>query len=115
VDAFLASLAAHVRPGGALFLTTINRTTAAHLLAIYGAEYVLRVVPRGTHQYDKFVTPDELAATLNVRAVFVGLFKIQALNFATSPARGMLYNPVCNSWSWTDFTDVNYALVATKN
>ena len=47
-------------------MTTINRTTAARLLAIYAAEYVLRIVPRGTHQYEKFVTPDELTTKLKV-------------------------------------------------
>ena len=61
VGAFLKSCAALVRPGGLMLLSTINRTMKAYLLAIVGAEYVLRWLPVGTHQWNRFVTPDELA------------------------------------------------------
>src|ERR1700732_2620765 len=60
VGRFLAVAAAMVRPGGMLASATLNRTLKSFALAIVGAEYVLRWVPRGTHQWDKFVTPDEL-------------------------------------------------------
>ena len=62
VGAFLKTCAALVRPGGLMLLSTINRTTKAYLLAIVGAEYVLRWLPVGTHQWERFVTPEELAA-----------------------------------------------------
>lgn len=60
--ALLAALAALLRPGGALFLSTLNRTPASFLLAIVGAEYLARLVPRGTHEYAKLVRPAEVAA-----------------------------------------------------
>ena len=61
VAAFIAECAKVVRPGGLAVFSTINRTMKAWALAIVGAEYVLRWLPRGTHQWDRFVTPDELA------------------------------------------------------
>ena len=64
VGAFLKSCAALVRPGGLMLLSTLNRTMKAYLLAIIGAEYVLRWLPVGTHQWDRFVTPDELSRHL---------------------------------------------------
>ena len=62
--AFLKVCAGLVRPGGLMLLSTINRTLKAYLLAIVGGEYVLRWLPVGTHQWDRFVTPDELARHL---------------------------------------------------
>jgi 2-polyprenyl-6-hydroxyphenyl methylase/3-demethylubiquinone-9 3-methyltransferase len=59
---FLAVLATLVKPGGALFISTLNRSLRAFLLAIVGAEYVLRLLPRGTHDYERFIRPSELAA-----------------------------------------------------
>lgn len=58
----VAALASLVRPGGHVFLSTINRTPRAYLHAVFGAEYVLRLLPRGTHTYEKFIRPSELAA-----------------------------------------------------
>jgi 2-polyprenyl-6-hydroxyphenyl methylase/3-demethylubiquinone-9 3-methyltransferase len=58
----VAALAALVRPGGHVFLSTINRTPRAYLHAVVGAEYVLRMLPRGTHTYEKFIRPSELSA-----------------------------------------------------
>lgn len=59
---FLALLATLVKPGGALFVSTLNRNLRSFLLAIVGAEYVLRLLPRGTHEYERFIRPSELAA-----------------------------------------------------
>ncbi len=64
VGAFLARCAAMVKPGGLMVVSTLNRNWKSFALAIVGAEYVLRWLPRGTHQWDKFVTPDELAQHL---------------------------------------------------
>jgi 2-polyprenyl-6-hydroxyphenyl methylase / 3-demethylubiquinone-9 3-methyltransferase len=60
--AFLEVLAGLVKPGGALFVSTLNRTARSFMLAIVGAEYVLRLLPRGTHDYERFIRPSELAA-----------------------------------------------------
>ena len=65
IDAFVAACAALVKPGGLLFVATINRTPKAFALAIVGAEYVLRWLPRGTHDYSKLVRPAELEAALS--------------------------------------------------
>ena len=60
VEAFVAACCAAVKPGGLLVMATLNRTLKSYALAIVGAEYVLRWLPRGTHDWEKFVTPDEL-------------------------------------------------------
>jgi 2-polyprenyl-6-hydroxyphenyl methylase / 3-demethylubiquinone-9 3-methyltransferase len=100
--AFLKSCAALVRPGGLLLLSTINRTLQAYLLAIIAAEYVLRWLPAGTHQWDRFVTPDELARYL------------QASGFAAPTCKGLIYNPLSDLWSLGADTNVNYLACAPK-
>jgi 2-polyprenyl-6-hydroxyphenyl methylase/3-demethylubiquinone-9 3-methyltransferase len=100
--AFLKTAAALVRPGGLMLLSTINRTMKAYLLAIIGAEYVLRWLPVGTHQWDRFVTPDELARYL------------QAAGLGRTALKGLVYNPLSDVWSLADDTDVNYLASATK-
>lgn len=100
--AFVATLASLVEPGGLLFLATIDRTLKSYALAIVGAEYVLGWVPRGTHDHDKFVRPDELAAWLR-RA---GLREIDRA--------GMSFQPLTRSWRKSHDTDVNYMMTAKK-
>jgi 2-polyprenyl-6-hydroxyphenyl methylase/3-demethylubiquinone-9 3-methyltransferase len=102
VGAFLKSCAALVRPGGLMLLSTINRTMKAYLLAIVGAEYVLRWLPVGTHQWNRFVTPDELAG--HVAAAGLG-------DFACA---GLVYNPLADAWSIAGDTDVNYMARAAR-
>jgi 2-polyprenyl-6-hydroxyphenyl methylase / 3-demethylubiquinone-9 3-methyltransferase len=101
-DGFIAACAALLKPGGLLFLATINRTLKAYALAIVGAEVVLRWLPRGTHQYDKLVTPAELAASLR-RA---GLNVVER--------QGITYNPLADRWSRSSDLDVNYMMVAGR-
>ncbi|CAG9165101.1 Ubiquinone biosynthesis O-methyltransferase [Cupriavidus laharis] len=87
-----------VRPGGYVFASTINRNLKAYLMAIVGAEYILQMLPRGTHDYEKFITPSELARF----ARNVGLDLIEM--------RGMTYNPLSQVYSLGGDTDVNYMM-----
>jgi len=97
----VAACAALVRPGGWVFFSTLNRNPKSFLLAIVGAEYVLRLLPRGTHQYRKFIRPRELGAWARA----VGL-EVQAL-------KGLEYNPLTRRYRLSDDTSVNY-LCATR-
>jgi 2-polyprenyl-6-hydroxyphenyl methylase/3-demethylubiquinone-9 3-methyltransferase len=72
VDAFCAALATLLRPGGTLVMSTLNRTRLSWAVAILGAEHLLRVIPRGTHEWRKFLKPHELAATLRRAGLQVG-------------------------------------------
>ena len=91
-----------VRPGGHVFFATINRNLKAYLLAVVGAEYVLRLLPRGTHDYARFIKPSELAAMC------------RAAGLAVDDLTGMSYNPVSRVYSLGRDTDVNYILYARK-
>jgi 2-polyprenyl-6-hydroxyphenyl methylase/3-demethylubiquinone-9 3-methyltransferase len=90
------------RPGGHVFFATINRNPKAYLLAVVGAEYVLRLLPRGTHDYARFIKPSELAAMCRSAVLDV------------DDLIGMTYNPVTRVYSLGRDTDVNYILHATK-
>lgn len=102
VDLFLKSCAAMVRPGGLMFVATINRTVKAWGLAIVGAEYVLGWLPRGTHRYDKLVRPPEIDAALAGTGVEV---------FGRS---GVFYNVLADQWRLSRDMDVNYMVVAKR-
>jgi 2-polyprenyl-6-hydroxyphenyl methylase/3-demethylubiquinone-9 3-methyltransferase len=101
-EVFLASIGQLVRPGGAVVLSTLNRTAKAYALGIVGAEYVLRWVPRGTHSWSKFVKPSELAA--GVRRAGLDVRELA----------GILYDPLRDSWSIGRDLDVNYLMFATR-
>ena len=98
----VSACAAAVRPGGIVFFSTINRNPKSYLLAVIGAEYVLRLLPRGTHDYAKFIKPSELARWC--RAAALDLRQI----------RGMSYNPLTKIYSLGRDTDVNYLVCAEK-
>jgi 2-polyprenyl-6-hydroxyphenyl methylase/3-demethylubiquinone-9 3-methyltransferase len=102
VQAFVAACAQAVRPGGLLVMATINRTLRSFALAIVGAEYVLGWLPKGTHQWDRFVTPAELALA------------IEAAGLAVSERRGVVYNPLSDRWSLSSDTSVNYMVLAER-
>ncbi|WP_354682915.1 bifunctional 2-polyprenyl-6-hydroxyphenol methylase/3-demethylubiquinol 3-O-methyltransferase UbiG [Cupriavidus necator] len=87
-----------VKPGGHVFISTINRNLKAYLLAIVGAEYVLNMLPRGTHDYDKFIAPSELARFS--REAGLDLMEM----------RGITYNPLSQVYSLSRDTDVNYLM-----
>jgi 2-polyprenyl-6-hydroxyphenyl methylase/3-demethylubiquinone-9 3-methyltransferase len=102
VPAFVASCASMVKPGGLMVVATLNRTLKSFALAIVGAEYVLRWVPRGTHQWDKFVTPRELERAFeNAGLDVIG-------------ERGVIYNLLADRWQLSSDMDVNYMLVGTR-
>ncbi|MBC5766908.1 bifunctional 2-polyprenyl-6-hydroxyphenol methylase/3-demethylubiquinol 3-O-methyltransferase UbiG [Ramlibacter albus] len=90
-----------VKPGGWVFFSTINRNPKAFLFAIVGAEYVLNMLPRGTHEYLKFIRPSELAA------------HCRAAGLAQQQVRGLEYNPLTRRYSLSSDPSVNY-LVATR-
>jgi 2-polyprenyl-6-hydroxyphenyl methylase / 3-demethylubiquinone-9 3-methyltransferase len=102
VGIFIAQAAAMVKPGGLLFVATLNRTAKSFALAIVGAEYILRWLPRGTHRWDKFVTPDELEG-----AIEQGGLRITG-------ETGVIYNLLADRWQQSRDTDVNYMVVAEK-
>jgi len=99
---FLRSIGRLVRPGGAVILSTLNRTAKAYALGIVGAEYVLRWVPRGTHSWSKFVKPSELAAA------------IRGAGLDVRSLAGLVYDPLADRWSIGTSLDVNYLMVATR-
>ena len=102
VELFMNTCAGMVRPGGLMFVATINRTMKAAALAIFAAENVLRWLPRGTHQYEKLVRPKELEKPL----VANGLEIIDRT--------GVFFNPLANQWNLSKDMDVNYMLLAKR-
>ena len=102
VDLFMSESARMVKPQGLMFVATLNRTLKSWGLAIIGAEYILRWLPKGTHDYNKFLTPDEITEKLNT----AGLTVIDKL--------GITYNPFKDSWNRSKDTDVNYMLLARR-
>ncbi|MEE8189024.1 MAG: bifunctional 2-polyprenyl-6-hydroxyphenol methylase/3-demethylubiquinol 3-O-methyltransferase UbiG [Kiloniellales bacterium] len=103
VAAFLEAAAALVAPGGAMALSTLNRTPKAFLLGIVGAEYLLRWLPRGTHDWRKFLRPSEVAGLLRPRGLDV------------AEITGVSYNPLAAAWRLSDDVEVNYMLFAVRD
>src|SRR6478735_7345344 len=102
VNAFVVTCATMVKPAGLMIAATLNRTLKSFALAIVGAEYVLRWLPRGTHQWDKFVTPVELESA------------IESSDLQVIGERGVVYNPFADRWQLSSDMDVNYMLVAQR-
>ncbi|UNK57609.1 bifunctional 2-polyprenyl-6-hydroxyphenol methylase/3-demethylubiquinol 3-O-methyltransferase UbiG [Pseudoxanthomonas daejeonensis] len=98
----IAACATLLRPGGRLFLSTLNRTPAAFALAIVGAEYVARLLPKGTHRYAEFIKPSELAAWLRDAGLQV------------EDVSGLFYDPLRQRASLSKRTEVNYLACAVK-
>jgi 2-polyprenyl-6-hydroxyphenyl methylase/3-demethylubiquinone-9 3-methyltransferase len=101
-SAFVQTCARLLKPSGLIFIATLNRTLKSFGLAIVGAEYVLGWLPRGTHQWEKFIKPDELEAWLTAS----GLKQLDRT--------GVAYNPFSGEWRRAHDMDVNYMLVAQK-
>jgi len=102
LEAFLEASCQHVKPGGLMFLSTINRTLKSYLFAILGAEYVLKLLPKGTHQWSKFVKPATLSSLLSDNGL------------DTIWRQGVSLNPFNKSYHTTESLAVNYMLAATK-
>lgn len=96
------AIATLIKPGGWVFLSTLNRTFKAYCLAILGAEYVLNIVPKKTHDYDKFIRPSELSHWLREAGL-----KVESL-------KGMHYNPLTKNATLSDDVSVNYLLACRK-
>ncbi len=91
-----------VKPGGKVFFSTINRNPKAFLFAVVGAEYVLNLLPRGTHEYQKFIRPSELASHL------------RAVGLTLNATRGLQYNPLTQRYWLDGDTSVNYMFATQK-
>lgn len=102
VGLFLRTAGELVAEGGILILSTLNRTARSFALAIVGAEYVLRWLPRGTHSWDKFIRPEELEATL------------AATGFAVTEKTGIVYEPFSGTFRLSGDMAVNYLMVAKR-
>ncbi|XP_001506954.3 ubiquinone biosynthesis O-methyltransferase, mitochondrial [Ornithorhynchus anatinus] len=92
-----------LKPRGSLFITTINKTPLSYVLGIIFAEQIAGIVPKGTHDWEKFVSPEELESLLEANGLMV------------QRVRGMLFNPLSGYWNWTENTSLNYAAHAVKS
>ena len=102
VPVFIATACSLVRPGGLFAASTLNRTLKSFALAIVGAEYVLGWLPKGTHRWERFVTPSELAGAL------------KRSGFNAAKPTGVIYDPLRGEWRLSRETSVNYMLAARR-
>lgn len=102
-SAVVAACAALVKPGGHVFFSTINRNPKAYLFAVIGAEYILRLLPKGTHEYGKFITPAELSQF------------VRQAGMTLTGIKGLGYNPFFKTYSLNQDTSVNYMMAVTRS
>ncbi len=102
VELFMTACAQMVKPGGLMLVATINRTLKANALAIIMAEQVLRWLPKGTHQYEKLVKPEEITAPIEQEGMLI------------MERVGVSYNPISDNWTRTKDLDVNYMVLAGR-
>ena len=103
LDLYLQSCYNLLKKNGLMFTATINRTLTSYIKAIIGAEYVLRWLPIGTHDWNKFVKPEELQRKLTDK------------KFITNNIKGLEFNPIFNKWKKSDNLSVNYIVCSLKN
>lgn len=103
VQKFMLNLIEHIKPKGMAIISTINRTNKAYLLGVIAAEYILRWVPKNTHNYSKFIKPSEIYEMLGNTNV-----EIEEIN-------GLVYNLATGEWYLSDDIDVNYLMYLRKN
>ena len=102
-SSIVAACARLVKPGGSVFFSTINRNPKAYLFAVIGAEYVLNLLPKGTHDYAKFIKPSELSSW------------VRHADLDMKSMRGLSYNPITQHYSLGDDVSVNYMMHTTLN
>ena len=103
LDLYLLSCKNLLKKDGLMFTATINRTLMSYIKAILGAEYILRWLPIGTHDWNKFVKPEELQKKLDEK------------NFSTSDIKGLEFNPILQKWKKSNNLSVNYIISSIKN
>jgi 2-polyprenyl-6-hydroxyphenyl methylase/3-demethylubiquinone-9 3-methyltransferase len=103
LDLYLKSCFNLLKPKGIMFTATLNRTLTSYIKAIVGAEYILKWLPIGTHDWNKFIKPEELEK------------KLTTLNFSITNLTGLSFNPIFQEWKRTNNLSVNYIIVAQKN
>ncbi|XP_006865921.1 PREDICTED: hexaprenyldihydroxybenzoate methyltransferase, mitochondrial [Chrysochloris asiatica] len=103
LETFIQCCCGVLKPGGSLFITTINKTQLSYALGIVFAEQIAGIVPKGTHTWEKFVSPEKLESILESNGL-----SVQTL-------AGMLYNPFSGYWHWSENTSLNYAAHAIKS
>ncbi len=103
LDLYLSSCYKLLKKNGLMFTATINRTFISYIKAIIGAEYILRWLPIGTHDWNKFIKPEEMQKKLTDK------------NFLTNNIKGLEFNPVFNKWKQSENLSVNYIICSFKN
>ena len=103
LDLYLQSCHNLLKKNGLMFTATINRTLTSYIKAIVGAEYILRWLPIGTHDWNKFIKPEELQKQLNDKKFF------------TKDLKGLDFNPIFNKWKQSNNLSVNYIICSSKN
>ena len=102
LNLYLKSCSKLLKKNGLMFTATLNRTLTSYLKAIIGAEYILRWLPIGTHDWNKFIKPEELEEKLKIK------------DFRTIDIKGLSFNPIFNKWKKSDDLSVNYIICSTK-
>ena len=103
VDLYIKSCSNLLKKNGIMFTATLNRTIVSYIKAIVGAEYILRWLPIGTHDWNKFIKPEELEK------------KLSLANFCTIDVKGLEFNPLFNKWKQSDNLSVNYIICSKRN
>ena len=103
VDLYIKSCSNLLKKNGIMFTATLNRTIISYIKAIVGAEYLLRWLPIGTHDWNKFIKPEELEK------------KLSLANFCTIDVKGLEFNPLFNKWKQSDNLSVNYIICSKRN
>ena len=103
VDLYIKSCSNLLKKNGIMFTATLNRTIVSYIKAIVGAEYILKWLPIGTHDWNKFIKPEELEK------------KLSLANFCTIDVKGLEFNPLFNKWKQSDNLSVNYIICSKRN
>ena len=103
VDLYIKSCSNLLKKNGIMFTATLNRTIVSYIKAIVGAEYILRWLPIGTHDWNKFIKPEELEK------------KLSSSNFSTIDVKGLEFNPLFSKWKKSDNLSVNYIICSKRN